>query len=176
MGFIDQHQQRITCHSYQSVTIDTAEKITKKAPASWEELWYDQTNFISYCKNTWEFYLTKNKNSLAPQWYKIPTRDICWCLWNFIHMLLVLYWALSNCLWPLWDSFHAFKIKVTCTPHIVHMLTSTLEVTQKHASHPHKNTPSLWCDSSIFIIKVWAMQKKKEKIYISMLKSIIKSD
>ena len=66
---------------------------------------------------------------------------------NLTHMRLVLRWALSNCLRPLWDSFHAFKIKITYTPYIL-MLTSTLEVTQKHASHPHKNTPSLWHDSS----------------------------
>lgn len=58
---------------------------------------------------------------------------------NLTHMLLVLHWALSNYLWPLWDLFHAFKIKITNTPHIL-VPTSTLEVAQKYAFHPHKNT------------------------------------
>ena len=85
----------------------------------------------------------KMKNSLAPQWYKIPTRAIYWHVFkNLTHMLLVLHWALSNCLRPLWDSFHAFKIKITYTPYIL-MLTSRLEVMQKHACHSHQNTPSL---------------------------------
>ena len=34
-------------------------------------------NLTSYCKITWEFYLVKKENSLAPQWHEIPTRAIC---------------------------------------------------------------------------------------------------
>ena len=49
------------------------------------------------------------------------------------------------------------------------MLTSTLEVMQKHASHPHKNDPSLWHDSSYSSCKkIWAMQKKSISMPISM--------
>ena len=95
----------------------------------------------------------ENKNSLAPQWYKIPTIAICWYVFeNLIRMLLVLHWALSNCLWPLWDSFHAFKIKITNTPHIL-LPTSTLKVAQKYAFHPHKNT---------LIILTWLFILQKE--------------
>lgn len=71
---------------------------------------------------------------------------------NLTHMLLVLHWALSNYLWPLWDLFHAFKIKITNTPHIL-VPTSTLEVAQKHAFHPHKNT---------LIILTWLFILQKE--------------
>ena len=108
------------------------------------QCWYAQRNLTFYWKILEVFILWKmKKNSLAPQWYEIPTRAIYWHVFkNLTHMLLVLHWALSNCLRPLWDSFHAFKIKITYTPYIL-MLTSRLEVTQKHACHSHQNTPSL---------------------------------
>ena len=80
------------------------------------------------------------------------------------HMLLVLHWGLSNCLRPLWDSFHAFNIKITYTPYIL-MLTSTLEVTQKHACHSYQNTPSLWHDSSCCKNSMgYAKEKQKKNI------------
>ena len=112
----------------------------------------------------------ENKNNLAPQWYKIPTRAICWYVFeNLIRMLLVLHWALSNCLWPLWDSFHTFKIKITYTPYIF-MLTSTLEVPQKYASHPHKNNLSLWHDSSCCKNNMgYAKEKQKKNIHAQKL-------
>ena len=117
-------------------------------------------------QNYLEILFYENKNSLAPRWYKIPTRAIYWHIFeNLIHMLLVLHWALSNYLWPLWDSFHAFRIKITYTMYIL-MLTSTLEVTQKHASHPHKNTPSLWHDSSYCKRNIGYAKRKVEKIFV----------
>jgi hypothetical protein len=31
---------------------------------------------------------------------------------------LILHWTLSNCLWPLWETFHTLVIKITYTPPI----------------------------------------------------------
>ena len=50
------------------------------------------------------------------------------------------------------DSFHTFKIKITNTPHLI-VPTSTLEVTQKHDFHPHKNN---------LIILTWLFILQKE--------------
>ena len=80
---------------------------------------------------------------------------------DLYRMLLVLHWALSNCLRPLWDLFHAFKIKIMYTPYIL-MLTSTLEVTQNmppiHTKILHR------FDMNLHVAKrMWAMQKKSRR-------------
>ena len=75
-------------------------------------------------------------------------------------MLLVLHWALSNCLRPLWDSFNGFKIKITYTPHIL-MLTSTLEVTQKHIFHPHTKKKLHHFDMTLHHAKRYGLCKRK---------------
>ena len=105
----------------------------------------------------------KWKNSLAPQWYEIPTKAIYWHVFkNLTHMLLVLHWALSNCLRPLWDSFHAFKIKITYIPYIL-MLTSRLEVTQKNMDAIHTKILHRF-NMILHIAKgIWDMRKKKKK-------------
>jgi len=118
------------------------------------QYWYDQRNLTSYCKITWEFYFAKNKKAylldgMINSYQSHMHVDI---FENLTHMLLVLHWALSNYLWPLWDLFHAFKIKITNTPHIL-VPTSTLEVAQKYAFHPHKNT---------LIILTWLFILQKE--------------
>ena len=48
------------------------------------QYWYDQRNLTSYCNITWEFYFTKNKNSLAPRWRDkfLPESYACWHLWK----------------------------------------------------------------------------------------------
>ena len=127
------------------------------------QYWYDQRNLTSYCNITWEFYFAKNKNSLAPRWHdKFLPEPYIDIFKNLTHVLLVLHWALSIFLRPLWDSFHAFKVKITYTPYIF-MLTSTLEVTQKFASHPHKNTPSLWHNSSCCKNNMGNAKEKQKK-------------
>jgi hypothetical protein len=54
---------------------------------------------------------------LTPRWCWIPTQSHMLIPLKTLYMCyLLLHWALSNCLWPLWDSFHAFMIKNTYTP------------------------------------------------------------
>ena len=78
-------------------------------------------------------------------------------------MLLVLHWALSNYLRPLWDSFHAFKIKITYTPYIL-KLTSTLDVTQKHVFHPHTKKKLHHFDMTLHHAKRYGLCKRKKNI------------
>ena len=52
-------------------------------------------------------------------------------------MLLVFALSFVKLLRPLLGTFHAFMIR-SRAPHL-HMLTSTLEVAQKHAVHPSNN-------------------------------------
>ena len=81
---------------------------------------------------------------------------------NLTHMLLVLHWALSSCLWPLWDLFHAFKIKIMNTPRIIvptfytaSCAKTCLSSTQKYSYH---------FDMTLHIAeRIWTMRKEKKK-------------
>ena len=59
-------------------------------PRCW--CWYDQRDFISYCKNTWRIlFCEKKANSLAPQWHdKFLPEPYIDIFENHTHMLLVL--------------------------------------------------------------------------------------
>ena len=97
---------------------------TRKEAGEWghrQKMWYSKRNSISYYKNTWEFLSCKSKNSLASQWYhKFLPEPYVYTYWKPLYICyLFLHWALLNCLWPLWDLFHTFKIKITYTPHIL---------------------------------------------------------